>query len=226
MTAGLEQVAPLLGRALGAWRVPVVGQLVSAAVSLTTSRICYLTLYRIYATYRISLAHRGASPETVPLAERGVASRGLRLVTLAPGGPGPRPPGTTTWPRGARSTDPEAMPETTSAAPGQKSPRWSAERRASSRWRAQGASQAPGVPRKSASLDALRHAAGAAAPERRLGAPPPLGVDEGKVQAPGAKRVAGTRRCARREWRTANRGKGVFYSLFATRDSPPGYLTS
>src|SRR5712692_7312646 len=43
-------------------------------------------------------------------------------------------------------------------------------------------------------LNALRHAAGAAAPERRLGAPPPLGVDEGKVQAPGAKRVAGTRR--------------------------------
>src|SRR5712692_5303070 len=92
------------------------------------------------------------------------------------------------------------MPETTSAAPGQKSPRW----------RAQGASQAPGVPRKSASLDALRHAAGAAAPERRLGAPPPLGVDEGKVQAPGAKRVAGTRRCARSEWRAANRANGGF----------------
>src|SRR5216683_5281487 len=43
---------------------------------MTTSRICYLTLYRIYATKRISLAHRGASPETVPLAEQGVASRG------------------------------------------------------------------------------------------------------------------------------------------------------
>src|SRR5713226_9009069 len=43
---------------------------------LTTSPICYLTLYRIYATKRISLAHRGASPETVPLAEQGVASRG------------------------------------------------------------------------------------------------------------------------------------------------------
>ncbi len=43
---------------------------------LTTSRICYLTLYRSYATSRISLAHRGASPETVPLAEQGVASRG------------------------------------------------------------------------------------------------------------------------------------------------------
>src|SRR5262249_780057 len=31
---------------------------------------------------------------------------------LAPGGPGPRPSGTTTWLRGARCTDPEAMPET------------------------------------------------------------------------------------------------------------------
>src|SRR5712691_11488353 len=48
-----------------------------------------------------------------------------------------------------------------------------------------------GVPRKSAFtrvLDALRHVAGAAAPERRLGAPPPLGVDEGKFQTPGAMR--------------------------------------
>ncbi len=43
---------------------------------LTTSRICYLTLFSSYATSRISLAHRGASPETVPLAEQGVASRG------------------------------------------------------------------------------------------------------------------------------------------------------
>src|SRR5262245_38721733 len=35
----------------------------------------------------------------------------LRLVTKAPGGSGPRPPGTTTWLRGARCTDPEEMPE-------------------------------------------------------------------------------------------------------------------
>src|SRR5262245_48778993 len=34
-----------------------------------------------------------------------------RLVTKAPGGPGPRPPGTTTWLRGARCTDPEQTPE-------------------------------------------------------------------------------------------------------------------
>ena len=37
----------------------------------------------------------------------------------------------TTWLRGARCTDPEAMPENGSAAPGRKPPRWSAERRAS-----------------------------------------------------------------------------------------------
>src|SRR3979409_1567569 len=35
----------------------------------------------------------------------------LRLVTAGSGGPGHRPPGITTWLRGARCTDPEAMPE-------------------------------------------------------------------------------------------------------------------
>src|SRR5712692_1144804 len=64
-------------------------------------------------------------------ARRGVPR--LRLVTEAPGGPGPRPPGTTTWPRGARCTDPEEMPEMEARDPGRKSPRWSAERRASFR---------------------------------------------------------------------------------------------
>src|SRR6266487_5197651 len=44
--------------------------------------------------------------------ERGVASCGGGSQPLAPGGPGSRPPGTTTWLRGARCTDPEAMPET------------------------------------------------------------------------------------------------------------------
>src|SRR3977135_786150 len=34
-----------------------------------------------------------------------------RLVTAGSGGPGHRPPGITTWLRGARCTDPEAMPE-------------------------------------------------------------------------------------------------------------------
>jgi hypothetical protein len=35
----------------------------------------------------------------------------LRLVTAVSGGWVTRPPGTTTWLRGARCTDPEAMPE-------------------------------------------------------------------------------------------------------------------
>src|ERR1700747_458819 len=43
-------------------------------------------------------------------ARRGVLRR--RLVTVRLGRQGPRPPGTTTWVRGARCTDPEAMPET------------------------------------------------------------------------------------------------------------------
>src|ERR1700730_4495755 len=41
-----------------------------------------------------------------------------------------RPPGTTTWLRGPRSTNPDHAGDG-SAAPGEKSPRWSAERRAS-----------------------------------------------------------------------------------------------
>src|SRR6266540_1317713 len=53
------------------------------------------------------LAHRGASPEAILKAERGVASCGGGSQPLASGGPGPRPPGTTTWLRGARCTDPE-----------------------------------------------------------------------------------------------------------------------
>ena len=50
--------------------------------------------------------------ETILKAERGVASCGGGSQPLVPGGPGSRPPGTTTWLRGARCTDPEAMPET------------------------------------------------------------------------------------------------------------------
>src|SRR5262245_40823796 len=38
---------------------------------------------------------------------------------LAPGGSGPRPPGTMTWLRGARCTDPEAMPEKEARPPAQ-----------------------------------------------------------------------------------------------------------
>src|SRR5262249_17776739 len=46
--------------------------------------------------------------ETILKAEGGVASCGGGSYPLAPGGPGPRPPGTTTWLRGARCTDPKA----------------------------------------------------------------------------------------------------------------------
>ena len=40
-----------------------------------------------------------------------MASRGCGSQPPASGGPVPRPPGTTTWLRGARCTDPEEMPE-------------------------------------------------------------------------------------------------------------------
>src|SRR5262245_24268900 len=54
-------------------------------------------------------------------AEGGAGSGVLRprLVTKAPGGPGPRPPGITTWLRGARCTDPEEMPEMEARPPAQ-----------------------------------------------------------------------------------------------------------
>src|SRR6516165_6691033 len=42
----------------------------------TTNRIYLLTTVRSRAIRFVSLAHRGASPETIPKAERGVASRG------------------------------------------------------------------------------------------------------------------------------------------------------
>src|SRR5215469_15580667 len=115
--------------------------------------------------YRIRiLAHRGASPETILKAERGVASRGGRLVTVRPGRPGKSP--ARHYDLAARSSlhgsNPAEASATAgagdgSAAPGEKPPRWSAERRASrvisaftrvlTRYGTQGASQAPGVPR-------------------------------------------------------------------------------
>jgi hypothetical protein len=67
-----------------------------------------LTTYRVHATGFASSLIEGASPETILKAERGVASCGGRLVTACPGRQGPRPPGTTTWVRGARCTDPKA----------------------------------------------------------------------------------------------------------------------
>ena len=68
--------------------------------------------------------------ETILKAERGVAFRGLRLVTARLERQkrvyarrdalwGPRPPGTTTWLRGTRCTDPEEMPEMEARPPAQ-----------------------------------------------------------------------------------------------------------
>src|ERR1700730_14299108 len=126
---------------------------------------------------------RGVDLEAILEAERGVACCGFATRNRASAGPGPRPPGTRTWPRGARSTDPEEMPETRSAAPGQKSPRWSAERRAFSRWRTHQACR----------VMARRGCRCTRAPSRRSATP--RGWDEGRLHTPGAKGVAGTRRC-------------------------------
>src|SRR5262249_26098738 len=83
--------------------------------------------------------------------------------------------------------------------PGPKSPRGSAERRAGPRRRTLGASQAP---RRAA----LRHVAGAAAPERRLGAPPPLVGGRRKVSSPGRRARRGNEKgCSRWERRRTNR---------------------
>ena len=57
------------------------------------------------------LAHGGASSGDGPEGGAGSGVLRPRLVTAGSGGPGHRPPGTTTWLRGARCTDPEAMPE-------------------------------------------------------------------------------------------------------------------
>ena len=53
----------------------------------------------------------GRLPETVLKGGAGSGVLRLRLVTAGSGGPGHRPPGIMTWLRGARCTDPEAMPE-------------------------------------------------------------------------------------------------------------------
>src|SRR4051812_12824596 len=53
----------------------------------------------------------GGLPETILKGGAGSGVLGPRLVPAGSGGPGHRPPGTTTWLRGARCTDPEAMSE-------------------------------------------------------------------------------------------------------------------
>src|SRR4029077_5315857 len=70
-----------------------------------------LTTYRVYSIYDLyPRSWRGVSGDDP---EGGAGSGVLRprLVTAGSGGPGHRPPGMTTWLRGARCTDPEAMPE-------------------------------------------------------------------------------------------------------------------
>jgi hypothetical protein len=69
-----------------------------------------LTTQRIYSTRFASSLMRGVSGDD----PEGGAGSGVprpRLVTADSGGPGHRPPGIMTWLRGARCTDPEAMPE-------------------------------------------------------------------------------------------------------------------
>src|SRR4051812_8763942 len=73
----------------------------------------------------------GRLPETVLNGGAGSGVLRPRLVTAGSGGPGHRPPGTTTWLRGASLYGSGGNAGDGSAAPGRKSPRWSAERRAS-----------------------------------------------------------------------------------------------
>src|SRR5436309_7668638 len=81
--------------------------------------------------------------------ERGVASRGARLVTARLGRP--RDPARRALGPGCEElavTDPDASPVREARDRSPKSPRWSAERRASLAQGTQGASQAPGVLRR------------------------------------------------------------------------------
>src|SRR5438128_4061566 len=126
----------------------------------------------------------------IPKGERGVACRGGDSITVVSGGTGPRPPGITTWLRGARWTDPAQMPEKEARDRSPKSPRWSAERRASPR-------DARRLARRLACRVKARPT-GARAPERYLGAPPPLiRVREAKKQKPGRKNAPRERRTMR-----------------------------
>src|ERR1044072_7207873 len=71
----------------------------------------------------------GRLPETVLKDGAGSGVLRPRLVTAGSGGPGHRPPGMTTWLRGASLHVSGGNAGDRSAAPGRKSPRWSAARR-------------------------------------------------------------------------------------------------
>ena len=73
----------------------------------------------------------GRLPETILKGGAGSGVLRPRLVTAGSGGPGHRPPGMMTWLRGASLHGSGGNAGDGSAAPGRKSPRWSAERRAS-----------------------------------------------------------------------------------------------
>ena len=77
---------PLRFALLGASKCP------NEAATAIWLHVNYAIDYVSSSCYRIRiLAHRGASPETIPKAERGVASCGRRLVTARPGRPGKSP---------------------------------------------------------------------------------------------------------------------------------------
>src|SRR5215467_8486579 len=61
----------------------------------------------------------GPSPETSRRRSGEWRPAAAARNRLAPGGSGPRPPGITTWLRGARCTDPEEMPEKEARPPAQ-----------------------------------------------------------------------------------------------------------
>src|SRR3954466_4721554 len=111
-----------------------------------------------------------------------------RLVTAGSGGPGHRPPGMTTWLRGASLYGSGGNAGDGSAAPGRKSPWWSAERRASrvmgrAAPHSRGSSRLANATTTQVRLSALR--------------PPLVGVDEkGKARTRTQQCAAGTKKTA------------------------------
>jgi len=77
-----------------------------------------LTVCLPHLIFRNIPAHRRAPSRGDPEGGAGGGVPRLRLATAGSGGSGPRPPGTTTWLRGARCThSPEEMPETEARPP-------------------------------------------------------------------------------------------------------------
>src|SRR5438445_6763897 len=122
-------------------------------------------------------------------ARRGVPQ--WRFATAAPGGTGPRPPGTTTRTRGARCDRSGSNSGEGSAGPEPKTA--TVERREASVLRGtQGASLGAWP----AALRAGPTGASQAPDDSRRSATPSIGVSEAKVSNPGRKkRAAGTKRC-------------------------------